>query len=187
MSKIERLARAFADHVAIGWPVSSSGAQRVVMVVYDPSDERALRRKLELFAQGAAAAGKRWRCLDLTPLVARWLLDHRYREIYFEEPAELLDSGEERMASALARAVEAALAAEDHDEDAILALHGVASAFGFASISEIISRVEHVIRGRLVVFFPGSFQDGRYRLLDARESWDYHAVPIMVDEFGDKA
>ncbi|MBB1249936.1 hypothetical protein [Rhizobium sp. G21] len=45
MSKIDRLAGAFTAHVAIGWPASSSGAQRVIMVVYDPSDERALRKR----------------------------------------------------------------------------------------------------------------------------------------------
>lgn len=185
MSKIERLARAFTDHVAIGWPASSSGAQRVVMVVYDPADERTLRRRIDVFGQGAVAAGKVWRLLDLTPLVAGWLAGHRYRETYFEEPEELLESGEERIACALAEAIEAALAAEEHDENAILAVHGVAAVFGFASVSGVILRVEHAIRGRLVVFFPGRVQEGRYRLLDARESWDYHAVPIMVDDPGE--
>lgn len=155
------------------------------MVVYDPTDERALRRKLELFAQGALSAGKSWKLLDLTPLVAEWLAAHRYRETYFEEPQELLESGKESISRVIAAAIEAGLKAPGHDKDALLAVHGVASLYGFTSVSDVISRVEHLIQGRLVVFFPGRVQEGRYRLLDARESWDYHAVPITVDDSGE--
>lgn len=184
MSKIDHLARAFADHVAIAWPASSSGAQRVVMVVYDPSDERALRRKLDLFAQGATDAGNTWVSLDLTPLIAEWLAAHRYRETYFQEPEELFESGEDRISRAISDAVKAPLCTEEHDEHAVLAIYGVAAVFGFTNLSSVIARVEHAIRGRLVVFFPGRVHEGRYRLLDARESWDYHAVPITVDNSG---
>ncbi len=185
MSKIDRLANAFAAHVAIGWPASSSGAQRVIMVIYDPADERALRRKLDLFAQGARAAGKTWSALDLTPAVAEWLAGHRYRDVYFAEPDELSAAGEDRIAAAIATTIEAALSAEDQGPNSILAVHGIASLYGFTSVSDVLSRVEHAIRGRLLIFFPGRVQDGRYRLLDARESWDYHAVPITLDDTGD--
>src|SRR5260221_12785071 len=58
MSKIERLARKFADHLAVGWPAGSSGAQRVVMLIYDPADERVLRRKLPLFEHAAVHANQ---------------------------------------------------------------------------------------------------------------------------------
>lgn len=185
MSKVDRLAHVFSEHVAIGWPASSSGAQRVIMVVYDPADERALRRKIDLFAQGARQSGKTWRVLDLTPAVAEWLASHRYRDVYFEEPEELISLGEERIAAAIAAQVEAALSEDDQGDSSILALQGVGSLFGFTSVSDVLSRVEHAIRGRLLVFFPGRVQDGRYRLLDARESWDYHAVPITLDDTGD--
>lgn len=184
-SKIDRLASTFANHIAIGWPGSSSGAQRVLMVVYDPRDERELRRKLELFAQGARASGKTWTTLDLTRSVGEWLAEHRYKEIYFVEPDELAAGGEDRIAAALAAKVEAALAAVGRDANAILAIHGVGALYGFASVADVLSRIEHMIFGRLLVFFPGRFQGGRYRLLDARDSWDYHAVPITLQEVGD--
>jgi hypothetical protein len=29
-----------------------------------------------------------------------------------------------------------------------------------------------------VIFFPGHFEHNNYRLLDARDGWNYHAVPI---------
>jgi hypothetical protein len=185
ISKIDRLANAFAGHVSIGWPASSSGAQRVIMVVYDPADERALRRKLDLFAHGAREAGKTWMSLDLTSAVAEWIAGHRYREVYFEEPEELVATGESRIAAELAKMILVHLSREDHGPNAILAIHGLASLYGFASVSEVLSQVEHAIRGRLLVFFPGRVQEGRYRLLDARESWDYHAVPITLDDTGD--
>lgn len=185
MSKIERLAQTFGRHIAIGWPASSSGAQRVIMIVYDPADERLLRRKLDIFAHEAIAAGKSWTTLDLTPVFARWLAAHRYREVYFEEPDELHALGEERVAAAAAEMIEAALRDSAHGPDVVLGVYGVGSLYGFASVSDVLSRVEHAIQGRLAVFFPGRVQEGRYRLLDARESWDYHAVPISLDASGD--
>jgi hypothetical protein len=33
----------------------------------------------------------------------------------------------------------------------------------------------------MVVTFPGTHQGGIYRLLDARDGWNYHAVPIPPD------
>lgn len=185
MSKIDRLAQVFGQHVAIGWPASSSGAQRVIMIVYDPADERLLRRKRDVFVQEATAAGKGWNSLDLTPVFANWIAGHRYREVYFEEPDELHSIGEERIAAAAAKLIEAALRDDTHGPDAILGVIGVGSLYGFASVADVLSRVEHAIQGRLAVFFPGRVQDGRYRLLDARESWDYHAVPITLDASGD--
>ena len=66
----------------------------------------------------------------------------------------------------------------------LVALVGAASLFGVTSLAEVLSRVETLIQGRLVVFFPGRYRDGRYRLLDARDSWDYHAVAISAENAG---
>jgi hypothetical protein len=49
-------------------------------------------------------------------------------------------------------------------------------------VSELVSRVESSIRGRLLVFFPGEHENNTYRFLDAREGWNYLAVPITSDE-----
>jgi hypothetical protein len=71
-----------------------------------------------------------------------------------------------------------------HDENAMLAIVGAGSLFGLVSLADVLARVSHAIKGRLVVFFPGRHCEGRYRLLEARESWDYLAVPIAADEAG---
>src|SRR5271166_3572242 len=181
MSKIDDLAAVFREHVAVGWPSGSSGAQRVIMVVYDPADERALRKQIPLFEQAANAHNYRWRTVDITALFGAWLAAHRYREDYFEEPDMLRSGADGRFSLHVAAELEAVLNRPEHDAHELVALVGGASLFGVTSLAEVLGRVETLIRGRLVVFFPGRYRDGRYRLLDARESWDYHAVAISAE------
>ena len=38
--------------------------------------------------------------------------------------------------------------------------------------------------GRLLVFFPGSREGNVYKLLDAREGWNYLATPITASDDG---
>ena len=45
--------------------------------------------------------------------------------------------------------------------------------------------VERDIKGRLVVFFPGQYEHNNYRLLDARDGWNYMAVPITAHGSGE--
>ena len=59
---------------------------------------------------------------------------------------------------------------------------GVASLFGFTRISEVLPLVEPHIQGRLLIFFPGVYEQNNYRLLDARDGWNYLAVPITAHE-----
>lgn len=184
MSKIDQLAAAFSDHVAVGWPSGSSGAQRVIMIVYDPSDERTLRKRIDLFAQAAQTHNYAWHSVDLTSSFGTWLGAHRYREGYFEEPHMLSAGANERFTQYAADAVRKALERSGHTEREVVGLIGVASLFGVASVSDVLTRVDHAIKGRLAVFFPGRVRDGRYRLLDARDSWDYHAIPIQIESSG---
>ena len=44
--------------------------------------------------------------------------------------------------------------------------------------TRFLKAVEPLIRGRVVVFFPGSHDQNTYRLLDARDGWNYMATPI---------
>ena len=67
-------------------------------------------------------------------------------------------------------------------ENTVVALSGIGSLFGFLRVSEILPMVEPHIRGRLLVFFPGVYEHENYRLLDARDGWNYRAVPILAAE-----
>lgn len=184
MSKIDQLAVVFREHVGVGWPSGSSGAQRVIMIVYDPNDERALRKKLDLFAHAVQSHQYAWHCIDLTTAFAGWLSSHRYRDGYFDEPDMLSAGANERFTQHAASIVLRALRRPEHTDREIVGLVGAGSIFGVASLSDVFARVEHAIKGRLAVFFPGRSRDGRYRLLDARDGWDYHAVSIQVESSG---
>ena len=62
----------------------------------------------------------------------------------------------------------------------VVAIMGVASLFGFKRTSELMKLVEPYIAGRLLVFYPGEYEENNYRLLDARDGWNYLATPITT-------
>jgi hypothetical protein len=39
--------------------------------------------------------------------------------------------------------------------------------------------IEDLVPGRLLVLFPGEYNEPQYRFLDARDGWNYLAVPIV--------
>ena len=63
----------------------------------------------------------------------------------------------------------------------MVALLGVGALFGLARVSSIIEGIKGGVDGRLLVFFPGEHhpETHAYRLLDARDGWNYLAVPLM--------
>ena len=85
---------------------------------------------------------------------------------------------ESEFVGVLADKVRSALTAADVTDSSVVALFGVGSLFGFARVSQVVRDVEREIRGRLAIFFPGHFEQNNYRLLDARDGWNYLAVPI---------
>lgn len=180
MSKIEQLSQIFAEHVAVGWPEASSGAQRLVSVIYDPAEERILRAKLTLFQIAAERAGYSWRTVDIANFFGEWMKMLPYRDEYYSDVDALYDIAEDRFAAFVAERLIQALGQNHHARE-LLAVVGVGALFGLTSISDVLMRVDRHVRGRLIVFFPGRFRNDRFRLFDARESWNYHSVAIHVD------
>ena len=177
MNRIEALRANYARYVSLPWDGSLPGPQRIWFAVYDPPDERRLRLLLPSFEIASRGAGHGWRLCDLTGAFARWMAEQDYREAYFESPEDLPNPHpgfEDFVADHVRRGLEAA------DEDDVVAVSGVASLYGFMKVSRLMEMVEHTIRGRLLVFFPGEYEDSNYRLLDARDGWNYHAVPITA-------
>jgi hypothetical protein len=70
------------------------------------------------------------------------------------------------------------------DENTVVAVLGVASMFGFVQVSDLVPRIVASLSGRLLVFFPGSRDGNVYKLLDAREGWNYLATPITAFDDG---
>jgi hypothetical protein len=178
MGKVESLAAEYQRHVSAPWQRTLAGAQRVMLVVYEKELERTLRARLGEFEQATRRSGHGWQLVDCTGWFASWMAAEEYRDAYFADPSllrmklegEFRQHASERLATAL----------EAADENTVVAVLGVASLFGFLRVSELVREVEQSIRGRLLVFFPGTKDGNNYRLLDARDGWNYLANGITL-------
>lgn len=181
MGKIEELANAYGRFVKLPWERNLAGPQKCWFAVYDPRDERRLRNRLTLFELATTQAGHSWTLCDLTDAFATWMAAEEYRESYFGSPEDLdMVMGDFRRV--VADRVRAALT--DSTDDGVVALLGVGALFGFLSVSTLVEDVALDILGRMLVFFPGEHEGNNYRLLDARDGWNYLAVPIVAGKVG---
>lgn len=182
MGRIDRLAERYKSYIALAWQKDLAGAQRAIFIVYDKADERRLRARKELFALATAEAGHGWSECDLTRVFAEWMANTEYRDSYYESPEDLDLKLEDDFLKHVAGRVREVLTAPEADDNSVVGIYGIASLFGFVRVSELMKEIERDIRGRVVVFFPGEYENSNYRLLDARDGWNYLAVPITVQE-----
>ncbi|HEX8087215.1 MAG TPA: BREX protein BrxB domain-containing protein [Blastocatellia bacterium] len=180
MGRIEDLAEQYGKHIATPWQRTVAGAQRVVMVVYDKELERALRARKLAFETVTREAGHDWYEIDVTDSFPTWLAESEYRDAYFEAPEDLQLKLNAEFADYVAARIRGVLRNPDVTGRSVVAVFGVGSLFGFTRVSEVLNLIEGDILGRLVVFFPGQYELNNYRLLDARDGWNYLAVPITL-------
>lgn len=180
MNAIDRLIANYQRQVALPWTQSLAGKQRVWFAVYPPSEERRLRARVQHFETATLEAKHGWQLLDLTALLPEWLGVHEYRDTIFAEPRYFTVGGEvEELAI---ERVRRACCAEDAGANDVVAILGVGSLFDFIRVSRVLDAVEAGIRGRLLVFFPGEHQRNTYRFMNARDGFNYMAVPITSTE-----
>lgn len=185
MSKIDLLRKNYQRICSLPWDRNIAGPQRVWLAVYDKEDERKLRYRMGLFEETTQQVGHHWSLIDLTDAFATWLCNppySDYAESYFEAPTRLGAGPLKDFKKSVAEQLGRVLQTVEPGDDTVVAVSGVASLFGFLRISEILPMVEAHIRGRLLVFFPNVYEQDNYRLLDARDGWNYHAVPITASE-----
>lgn len=182
MSAIDELADSFERQARLPWKRNISPAERVWLVVYDPAIERRLRAQIGEFQHRAAKSGHTWLELDLTESFGEWISQHEYAESFFEEPELLSGSALEDFDEFVVSKLVTALSSAEINEDTIVAVLGTGALFPFTRASRVIESAEANIRGRLAVFFPGHHSGSNYRLLDARDGWNYRAIPIMGGE-----
>lgn len=180
MGRIEDLAENYGRHVSIPWQRTVAGAQRVIMAVYDKELERTLRARKGLFEEKTVAAGHAWWEVDISDAFARWLGDDEYRDAYFENPEDLGIKLDAEFIPYVAERIREILADPRVTDDAVVGVFGAGTLVGFIHLSEVLKKVEGDIRGRLLIFYPGQHENNRYRLLDARDGWNYLAVPITA-------
>lgn len=178
MNEIEGLLRAYERFVALPWQSNISGAEKVWFAVYDPAQERRLRMHIAEFEIATSRAGHGWRYVDISDSFAHWMAGHKYRERYFARPDLMGDAALASFGATVAQQIIATT--EDVDAATVVAVGGLASLFGLVLASTVLEAVAPSIRGRLLVFFPGSYENKVYRLLDARDGWNYLAIPITA-------
>ncbi|WP_153135348.1 BREX protein BrxB domain-containing protein [Paraburkholderia agricolaris] len=185
-SKVAKLVSTYREHLTVPWQAGLAAIQRVIFAVYDKADESRLRANVGEFELATQQAGKQWMLLDLTDAFPEWMAAQEYRDAYFESPEDLAgyQTGEltEFVADLNAR-LTARIQAEA-GPDTVVALLGVGTLFGLARVSSVIEGVKEAVTGRLFVFFPGEYhpENHTYRLLDARDGWNYLAVPLLAQD-----
>lgn len=184
MARIEDLAELYGQHIATPWQRTVAGAQRVIMVVYDKDLERTLRARKGEFETRTKAGGHSWHEVDITSAFAEWFASQRYRTSYLTSPAKMGSKLQTEFPKFVASRIRDALTHQSVSADSVVALFGVGSLYGFTHVSDVLKLVEGDVRGRMVVFFPGTFEKDHYRLLDARDGWNYMAVPISIHGAG---
>lgn len=185
-SKVTKLAAAYRQHLSVPWQAGLAAIQRVIFAVYDKVDELRMRANVGEFELATQQAGKQWLLLDLTDAFPAWLAAQEYRDAYFDSPEDLAgyQTGElTEFVADLSTSLKTRIAAEA-GSDTVVALLGVGALFGLARVSSVIEGIKESVQGRLLVFFPGEHhpENHSYRLLDARDGWDYLAVPLLAQD-----
>ena len=181
MSRIKRLLNSYSKYITIPWREDAAAAQRVIFCVYNEKDELRLRAKVDEFELATKQAGHEWVVFDLTDSFADWLASQRYARSYFQKP-HLLATLLPKYLTYIVQNFEKFLHERNVDKNTVVALIGVGSLFGFLKVKEVIDKLAPLVSGRLLVFFPGSYENNNYRLLDGYDGWNYLAVPITADK-----
>lgn len=181
MSEMDELIKAYDRYVSLPWKQGLSGAEKVWFLIYDPPNERRVRFRIPDFETATKKAGHKWAAMDITDEFAKWMTGHRYRESYFESPEDM-EPALKDFAEIVIHKITAFLESPEVDENTVAVITGLAALFGLTRASTVLEKITNSIRGRLLVFFPGSHEGSNYRLLDARDGWNYLAIPIKTSE-----
>lgn len=179
LSKIDQLINAFEKVVKEPWNKMLSGQEKVWFLVYDPSEQRKVDLRIGDFETTTLKAGKKWVEISLKDCFPTWMANHDYKDEYFIDPEALADQLEvdfkEYVINYLVEEMN-----KINDDQTLIAIKDVSSLFGFTRMSDVINGCSNKIPGRMLIFFPGEFEKNQYRLLDARDGWDYLARPITL-------
>jgi len=179
-TRIDLLLEAYEKVVREPWASALSGQERIWFLVYDPAEQRKVDFRLRDFETAAINAGKKWNSISLKKCFPSWMANHEYKDDYFSNPEYIVDQLEAEFIPFAIQFIKNELKKIEQDEDTLIAIQDVSSLFGFVRLSEILKSCDKDFKGRLLIFFPGEFEHNHYRLLDARDGWDYLARPITL-------
>lgn len=179
MTLADDLVTEYDRFVSLPWKDNLAGPERQWMLIYPPEQERRIRFRMPDFEGATRKAGRGWVTIDLTDVFGRWLGAQEYAEDYFRDPRALSIALGGFVVYVVVQ-IEDVLRSAAVDDDTVVALVGVGSLFPFARVSDVLQRVSPLVPGRLLVFFPGEKEGNTYRLLNAKDGWNYLATPITV-------
>lgn len=179
MSRFSLLLRSYKRFISTPWEINLAGPQKVLFVIYDKTDERTMRSRLSEFELTTKNANHDWYLHDLTEAFPNWMAAEEYRESYFQSPEDL-DLLLPQFKSQLTANIVSILTSHNLENNTVVALSGIACLFSFLRISDLVPDLTPHISGRLLIFFPGDCENNNYRFLDARDGWNYMAVPITA-------
>lgn len=179
-SKIDQLLEAFEKVVNEPWSFALSGMEKIWFLVYDPAEQRKVDLRMGDFETATLKAGKKWKSISLKLCFPTWMTNHEYCEDYFNNPEYIVDQLEAEFIPFAIQFLKDELNKIEQDQDTLIAIRDVSALFGFVRLSEILKSCDKDFNGRLIIFFPGEFEQNHYRLLDARDGWDYLARPITL-------
>ncbi len=175
MYSVEEIVHAYKRQVELPWSEDVPPAGKIWLLWYDKPTQRRISARMSELENLTRAANHGWIPYDLSQKLSQWLADHDFFEPLMENPMEisgLLPDFESFLINKIGDILSSASSSD------VVALEGTASLFGFVRISSLVSNLTPFIKGRLLVTFPGKHTGGIYRFLDARDGWNYHAIPI---------
>ena len=181
MSRISQLVDSYSKYISVPWRDDAAAAQRVIFCIYNETEELRLRAKVVEFELATKEHGHGWETFDLTDSFAQWLSNEEYKEEYFKSPKLLNDQFSE-FVSYVSGQIKDWIDSKNIANNTVVAIMGIGSLFGFMKIKDLVDEISKYVPGRLLIFFPGSYENNNYRLLDGYDGWNYLAVPITPDK-----
>jgi hypothetical protein len=178
LNTFDDLLGAYEKQIQLPWLDDTPPSGRVWLLWFDKSMQRKVTGRIGEFEHATAKAGKGWAYVNLTSWFGKWIAGHDFFDALVEHPQEIRGLFAD-IEKALINDITATLKACGPND--VLVLDGCGSLFGVVRVSALIGKLADRIPGRMLVAFPGKHTAGIYRLLDARDGWNYHAVPIPAE------
>jgi hypothetical protein len=158
-------------------------SQRVWFLVYPPDEERRMVNRVDEFEIVTKDAGRGWHRVDLAGAFADWIdtFDQDERQSVLANPSVIKGYAETQFRDFVSAKIATGTSqVVDADrERTVFAVTGLMELFDFVHVSAVVDKLPASFPGILLVFFPGERSANTYRFLDARDGWDYLAVPIL--------
>lgn len=179
-SKVETLLINYEKVLKEPWTHKLSGQEKVWFLVYDPVEQRKVALRIGDFERVTGKNNKNWVEIDLRGCFPEWMKNHEYRDDYFADPEAIQDQIECDFKEYIVNYISQIIKRVKYLENSVVAINNVSSLFGFLKLSDVLSEIYPLNKGRILIFFPGEFHNNHFRLMDARDGWSYLARPITV-------